>query len=471
MTKPAKHMRYAISWPIRHKGMVLLVLACSLVPGLACGQEEPAVSSAVSSADNSSLVGRLSVDPEVDPTPDYRGFEVLIAVSQDGEPDTLGYAVTDSTGEFSMDVTAPRRGVYAIIISRSGQILKIGEIAVADADSARLEAEFPMGNRLLRIRSRENAAWMAYQNAKALYNQNLLELVQSGEYEDARASMQVQQTSSIMWNMRETFEGTMGAEMALSESVLMLAGWHDSLAVARAIQIAPDNIQYVEVARAARGALARLSGQEASLSFLRAAADSVDTEAARAELHAEIVVAHMDSLDYDAAREAARAMQEVYGETAWATWAERALYELNNLLPGMPAPPFALRTAPGDSLSLDALRGKAVVLEFYNPQDAVYQREYEGRNDLVAASDAVHVVSVSLQPDTLVNEAFFDERIPLGTFVWEAGGFASDVARRYNVNVLPTRYLIDQDGILVAKYVRGAMAVLREDALGLVGAQ
>ena len=453
--------------PLGRTGVALLLAACSLVPGLACAQEEMAGSPSV----RSSLEGRLTVLPEIDPTPDYRGFEVLIAVSRDGLPDTLGYAATDSTGNFAMDVTAPARGIYAIIISRGGEILKIGEIAVAQADSARLEAAFPMGNRLLRIRSRENAAWTAYQNAKALNNQNLLALVQSGEYEDASVARQVQQTSTIMWTMRETFAGTMGAEMASSESVLMLAGWNDSLAVERALQVAPANIQYVDVVRAARRALARLSGQEAALSFLRAASDSVETDAARAELQAEIVVAHMDSLDYEAARRAARDMQEVYSETDWATWAERALYELNNLLPGMPAPPITLRTAPGDTLRLEELRGKAVVLEFYNPQDALYQREFEARNSLFGESDAIHVVSISLEPDTLINEALFDERVPLGTFVWAVGGFASDVARRYNVNVLPTRFLIDQDGVLVAKYVRGAMAVLREDALSLAAAQ
>lgn len=470
MTEPVKSMpcvHLIRLRPLRRTGMALLLAVCSLVPGLACGQEEVADAPSV----RSSLKGRLTVLPEVDPTPDYRGFEVLIAVSQDGLPDTLGYAVTDSTGNFAMDVTAPARGIYAIIISRSGQILKIGEIAVAEADSARLEAAFPMENRVLRVRSRENAAWMAYQNAKALNNQNLLELVQSGEYEDASVARQVQQTSTIMWTMRETFAGTMGAEMASSESVLMLAGWNDSLAVERAHQVAPDNIQYVDVVRAGRRALARLSGQDAALSFLRAASDSVGTDAARAELQAEVVVAHMDSLDYEAARREARAMQEVYSETDWATWAERALYELNHLLPGMPAPPIAVRTAPGDSLRLETLRGKPVVLEFYNPQDAVYQREYEERDGLFADSDHIHVLSISLEPDTLVNEALFDERVPLGTFVWAVGGFASDIARRYNVNVLPTRYLIDQDGVLVAKYVRGAMAVLREDALSLAGVQ
>ena len=460
---PRTHARYCNT--SRQATIAFLLSLGSVIPAVACGQQETAEDPTV----HSTLAGILTVRPEVDPTPDYRGFEILVAVDRAGEPDTLGYAATDSTGVFSMDITAPGRGIYALIISRNGEILKIGEIAIAEGDSASLQAAFPVGNRLLRVRSPENAAWMGYQNAKAQHNKNLLDLVQSGAYDDAGARAQVEQTSGMLWNMQHTFPGTMGAEVAASESVLMLAGWNDSVAVARALQVVPEDIQYVEVARAARQSVARLSGQEAAVTFLQDAIDRAIEPEQSAELQAELVVAHMDSLDYVLARELARKMQNIYAETAWVTWAERALYELDNLLPGMAAPPFTVRTVEGDSLHLEGLRGKPVVLEFFQPQDAVYQREYEGRNSLLAESDAIHVVSISLEPDTLINEALFEERDARGTFVYAQHRFATDVARQYNVNVLPTRFLIDGSGNLVGKYVGGAMAALREDALALAG--
>ena len=446
----------------RHGILGLWVLA--LLPGLACAQEdEPPIDPTV----RAQFSGTLTVNPEVDPTPNYGGFEVLVAVDRGGEPDTLGFAATDSTGAFSMDITARQRGVYALIISRRGQILKVDEIAIAEADTAILSAEFPVGQRRLRIRSPENAAWMGYQNVKAQHSQSMLDLVRSGEYTDQGARRHVELSSGILWNMRETFEGTMGAEISAAESVLMVAGWNDSLAVARGKQVAPENVQYVDVVRSVRQGVARLEGQERAIAYLEASLSAVEQADRRAELHAEIVDAHMDSLSYDEARGMAELMQSTYAGTLWETWASNTLYELDHLLPGMPAPHFAVRTTTGDSLRLSDLSGKPVVLEFYQPRDAVYQQEYGGRNSMLTETDGIHVVSVSLEPDSLLNDALFEDREALGVFVYATNGFRTEIARSYNVNFLPVRYLIDGDGELVAKYEGGTMAVLRERALAL----
>ncbi len=440
----------------------LWVLA--FLPGLACAQEEE------TSADptvKALFSGMLTVNPEVDPTPDYRGFEVLVAVDRGGEPDTLGFAVTDSAGAFSMDIVAPQRGIYALIISRRGQILKVDEMAIAEADTASLRAQFPVGQRRLRVRSQENAAWMAYQNARAQHSQSILDLVRSGEYTNEGAGRHVELSSSLLWNMQGTFPGTMGAEMSAAESVLMIAGWSDSLVVARAEDIPSDNVRYAEIVRAVRQSTARLEGQEEAIAYLEETVGSLEQEELRAEVHAEFVAAHMDSLNFDEARNVAQLMQTTYSGTLWATWAANALYELEYLMPGMPAPSFAVRTTTGDSVRLADLRGKPVVLEFYQPRDAVYQREFGGRNSLLTETDGIHVVSVSLEPDSLLNDALFDEREPRGIFVYAASGYQAEIARSYNVNYLPVRFLIGSDGKLVAKYEGGAMAVLRERALSL----
>ena len=456
----------------RQLTLFLVWMGCSLVvTGVACGQQE--ASSTVPTRDapvHSYLAGRLTVNADVDSVQDYRGFEVLVALDNQGQPDTLGYDVTDSTGAFQLDVTAPTRGIYALIISRRGQILKVGELAVSEGDSATLDATFPMGNRRLRIRSEENAAWVAYQNTKLQHNNSLLALVQSGEYAEGSARARVEQTTMIFWNMRSTFPGTMGGEVAAAEAVMMLSGWNDSLALARAYEITPKNINYADVGRAARQAQARLAGQEAALQLVRDFQERALDDKQRAQLHSEIVLAHMDSLEYDEALDEARALATTYAGASWARWADRAIYELENLLPGMAAPAFAVRTSEGDSVALGDLRGRLVLLEFYQPQDQVYQREFEVRNALYEAvgGDSLHIVSISVEPDTLLNEAFLDGRAAPGFHVFAPEGLENMIARRYNVNVLPTRYLIDSDGNIVGKYVGGTMATLREDILALL---
>ncbi len=452
--------------------LFLAWMGCGLaLAGAACGQQEAA--NAVSAPDapvRSYLTGRLTVSAEVDSVQDYRGFEVLVALDNEGQPDTLGYAETDSTGAFQLDVTAPRRGIYALILSRRGQILKVDELAVADGDSATVEATLPVGNRRLRIRSPENAGWMAYQNTKAQYNNNLLALVQGGQYQEDAVRKSVEQTTMIFWNMRSTFPNTMGSEVASAEAVIMLSGWNDSLALARAREIAPQNINYADVGRAARQAQARLAGQEAALQLVRDFQARAVNDDDRAQLHSELVLAHMDSLQHEAAIAEARALQAAYAGKPWARWAERAIYELENLMPGMAAPAFSVTTTTGAAVVLDSLRGRLVLLEFYQPQDQVYQREFTARNALAeeAGTDSLRIVSISLEPDPLLLEAFLEGRDAPGLHVSAPDGLQSTVARRYNVNVLPTRFLIDGDGNLVAKYVGSAMGTIQEDVLALL---
>lgn len=438
------------------------VLYCIIaaISGLSCARAEQS-----SPPVQSSFEGTLSIRPEVDPSKDYRGFGVLVAQSEDGEPDTLGYAVTDSSGYFSMQVTAPARGMYGLVISRVGQILASGRIIIADGDSASLVAAFPLHGRTMRIRSLENSAWQAYQNTLAQHERELVELVQSGAYEEEVVSARYLQTTAILWDLQQTFPNSLAGELAAAEAIVMGSGWNDSLAVARMLGLSSSNARFTDAARSARHAQARLAGQSAALALLDEITERAESSVQRAEIASERVLAYMDSSQFDAALAVARSMQEDFVDTQWATWAERATYEIQNLLPGMEAPNFAVRDANGDSLSLQDLRGKHVILEFYRPEDDLYQRELPGRNNIftILGADQVEIVSISMQPDTLVNEGFFEERVAPGRHVY--GGL--DVAQQYNIHVLPTRYVIDPQGNLVDKYIGGTMAALYEYMAGL----
>lgn len=446
--------------PVINMRQAVLYCVIAVVSGLSCARAEQSPSPV-----QSTFEGTISIRPEVDPSKDYRGFGVLVAQSEDGEPDTLGYAVTDSSGYFSMQVTAPVRGMYGLFISRVGQILASGRIIIADGDSASLVAAFPLNGRTMRIRSLENSAWQAYQNTLAQHERELVELVQSGAYEEEVVSARFSQTTTILWDLQQTFPNSLAGELAAAEAIVMGSGWNDSLTVARMHELSSSNARFTDAARSARHAQARLAGQSAALALLDEVTERAESSAQRAEITSERVLAYMDSSQFDAALAVAKSMQEEFVDTQWATWAERAAYEIRNLLPGMEAPNFAVRDASGDSLSLQDLRGKHVILEFYRPEDDLYQRELPGRNNIftVLGADQVEIVSISMQPDTLVNEGFFEERVAPGRHVY--GG--QDVAQQYNIHVLPTRYVIDPQGNLVNKYVGGTMAALYEYMVGL----
>lgn len=416
------------------------------------------------------LEGRIQVAAAVDSIPDFAGFEVFIPHDTGDGVDTVGFASTDTSGFFSVQLHAPYEGVFPLIIGRRGALLKEDEIIVVDGDSTRLQAEFPLGNRLLRMTSPENSAWMAYKNTKALYNQTLLRLLQQETYDEAAVDRAVMQAVSILWGLQATYPGTLGGNIAALESAVMLDGRDDSLLVARMQQLDPTLSGFTELARAARRAQSRLEGQEAAIQLMRDLQAQVEDDNLKAAFQTEIVVAYLDSLQQNEALAAARQLQEQYPTSEWLPWGERAIYELENLMPEMPAPGFIATTREGETISLDSLRGQIVMLEFYEPTNQFFQQQFGARN---AMHDALHefgfeIVSVSVHPDSVLNDALFDGREFPGLHIYAQGGLSGSLARLYNVNMLPTRYLIDRDGTLVGKYSGGAMRPIQETVLLLM---
>lgn len=451
-----------------------LIAAALVVIGFAGPVHWAAAQSAPDPASliQSHLQGRVTVSAEVDSIPDYQGFEVLvIRQTAEGNVDTLGYDVTSRDGAFATDVFAPGQGIYPLIVRRRGTTVASTDYVVAEGDSAQVEMELPL-RRPITIRSTENSAWMAYQNTMALHRQAMIENLQDSTQSGTGSAMEarVRQTAQVLWSLRRTYPRTLGAAQSAAESISLLEGWNDSLAVVRANQIEPSNPRFVEVARVARRAEAQRGGQTAALDLLRQFQQRAASGNQKAALHAEIVRAHMDSLDREQALAAARTLVQEYPDTPWSDWAERAEYEVNNLLPGMTAPVFEATTWDGAPLALTDLRGQPVVLEFYQPSNELYRGQLSSRNALYKAARpaGLRMVSVSLQPDTLLNEAFFEGRDLPGTHVVATEQLARELIKKYNMGALPTRLFIDAEGRIVDKYVGSAFARLQEDAQRLI---
>lgn len=446
-----------------------LILAAAVWVGAASVPAAMAQSASEEAATlvQSHLQGRITVSPEVDSTQDYRGFEVLVLQqTPEGALDTLGYDVTDRTGTFATDVFVPEKGIYPLVVRRRGTTVATTDYVVAEADSARVDMELPL-RRPINIRSTENSAWTAYENTMALHRQSLIESLQdtTQSASDDAVEARIQQTVQVLWSMRNTFSGTLGAAQGAAESISLLEGWNDSLVVARAREIDPSNPRFVEVARVARRAEARRSGQAVALDLVRSFQQRASSTNQRAALQAEIVRAHIDSLEQEAALDAARILAQEYPDTPWSDWAERAEYEVSNLLPGMTAPTFQATTWDGASLDLADLRGQPVIVEFYQPSNELYRGQLAARNALYEATRPTNLqmISVSLQPDTLLNEAFFEERDLPGTFVVASEALARELVETYNIGTVPTRLFIDAEGRIVNKYVGSAFARLQQD--------
>jgi len=444
------------------RGALFFVLGLAVVLG--CRTESDPV--------QSHLRGTITVRAAIDSTGDYGGFRVLVVDANGRTLDTLGRAITETDGTFETGVTAPERGIYALTLwGRQGQQrLASTDYVVADGDSGRLEVELPVDRGRLRVRSDENAALMAYRNTLAQHRRTVLKQLRAETVDSTALDQSVRQTSSILWSLQDTFPGTYASQLAAVESLSLLGGRSDSLVVARAESLEPSNPRYIDALRMARQAETRRHGQDAALKLLTEFEDRAATNEQRAAVQSLRVRAFIDSMEAKAALSAAQRLKNQYPDTRWAEWADRAMYEVNNLLPGSDAPSFRARTVDGDSLSLGGFQGRPVVLEYFRPGNTLYARQLPTRNALYRSTraDSVAFVSISVDPDTLVYQAFADGRTFPGHSVIAPAGLDDSLVTTYNVADLPTRVLINADGQIVGRYPGTAFLTLQEDLTQLL---
>jgi hypothetical protein len=421
------------------------------------------------------LEGRILVDSSAGGLEGYRDLRVLVVRPDGRRLDTLGHAQPGPDGHFRTPVTAPERGIYSLSLwGRGGREQLAGtEYVAAPGDTATLRAELPLGETPLRPVSPENRALQAYRTAMTMHQRLLTRRLRAAP---PSANVQVQNirlTSSILWRLRDPYPGTYAAEFAAVESLSLLEGWNDSLVVARALQIPPDSPRYVDAAHIARRAEARRHGHRAALTLLDTLEARAPGPRQRAGIQAARVQAFLDSAQVEAALSASQQLRANFPRTPWTRWARGTRHEAARLRPGTTAPNLTLRTLRGDTLSLRSLRGRPVVLEYYRPGLDLYVLQRPLRNALYDATrtDSVHFVSVSIEPDTLVNRAFLQQRRLPGHRAIAAGGTRDTLVTRYNAVHVPHWVLIDGAGTIVGRYQASDFPALRQSLTQLLRAE
>ena len=443
------------------QSLFVALVMIAVVSGCSNGKEYPVASY---------VTGTLKVRAEVDSTDTFEGFRISVLTQTEGNVDTLGTAVTVSGGHFEMMVYAPDEGIYPIVVERSGASLSLDDFVAVNGDTVQVSGTFPLGTRPLRVVSAENAAWSAYKNSKATHNDQMVTLLEAGGYTTDDIGRVNAQTATILWSIQNTYPSTMGGAISMAESVVMSEGWDDAVVLERYPQVGYDNSSIVAVVRAARRSIARVAGQDSAIAMLNRYLNLVPSEK-EAEILSEKVMAFADSLQTERAVATASQLRMEYPESEWSSWASRATYDLENLQPGMAAPGWSLTSREGELLDTAGMDGRFVILEFFDPAEQIFQNELRRRDELFGAlgPNVFQVVSVSVEPDADINEALFDGDGHPGHFVWTSAGMQEQIVADFNIQLLPTRYLIDPNGVIIAKYTGPALANLERDLIVIVG--
>lgn len=163
------------------------------------------------------------------------------------------------------------------------------------------------------------------------------------------------------------------------------------------------------------------------------------------------------SLEFDELKEIFNAFDPSLSSSDYYKSLEERIEILENVKVGKPAPDFALQDTTGAEVPLSSLNGKVVLIDFWaswcrpcreeNPNVVKLYEDYKDKG--------FEILGVSFDEDNQSwKQAIYDDGITWPQ-VSDLQGWQSSAGKLYGVNSIPHTVLLNEEGVIVAKNLRG----------------
>ena len=132
---------------------------------------------------------------------------------------------------------------------------------------------------------------------------------------------------------------------------------------------------------------------------------------------------------------------------------------------GNKAPELSYNDPNDQNIKLSSLKGKVVLIDFWaswcrpcrmeNPNVVRVYEQYKDKKFQNGKGFTVYGVSLD-QNKSRWQQAIISDRLNWESHVSDLKGWGSEASKAYNVYAIPTNFLIDGEGIIIAKNLRGA---------------
>lgn len=428
----------------------LLLLWCGGIVACSSMNEEPVREQAY-------IHGRITVDAGLDTTSDFSGIELLITQANlNGElNDTLFIANTDSSGYFGADAEFDRRSLYSMLVKRNSNTLAILDVVLAAGDTVQINGELPDIQVNAEVSSTENDLLVFYDRLDRGVSR-IFQFANLGIVTGDTLETEINKWSDLFWDFYEEYEDSYAGEEAARMSVGLLEGWNDEVMIQRLDTLVSRDPGFVSFASEVGTSYHAYTGNyDRALRYLDSLSALDLDERTSMRLQMNRIKLQYDSARVDAAKEELLEFRERYAEDPDAAiWLDRFEYDLTALASGSPVPPFEFVTFGGDTVTEESLIGQAYMLELTRLDNSLYQQQYERGLAIyqIYSNYGIQFLTVPFVANDVIVDAFFEERLRLWP-VARPGSFSQeDLREAFNINIVPTRILVDRDGNVVRKY-------------------